>query len=135
VNCTADSTSCSATPTARYDTALQGFRRVTTGPVTPAGTELPAGATLFVAFGAANQDSAGHPRPDESDITRAPGRHPAFGLGVHGCPGSQLAREQLRLTLEELTRRLPGLRFADDRPVTMRPTLIHRSPESLRLAR
>ncbi|WP_405867939.1 cytochrome P450 [Streptomyces sp. NBC_00005] len=118
---------------ARYDSALQGFRRVTTGPVTLAGTELPAGATLFVAFGAANRDSSRHPRPHEFDITRTPERHLAFGLGVHGCPGSQSAREQLRLTLEELTRRLPGLRLADDRPVTMRPTMIHRSPQSLHL--
>ncbi|GAA3787325.1 cytochrome P450 Cyp144 [Streptomyces coacervatus] len=118
---------------ARYDGALQGFRRITTGPVTLSGTELPAGATLFVAFGAANRDSARHPRPDEFDITRPPGRHLAFGLGVHSCPGSQLAREQLRLTLEELTRRLPGLRLADDRPVTMRPTMIHRSPQALNL--
>ncbi|MFF4500960.1 cytochrome P450 [Streptomyces sp. NPDC001401] len=118
---------------ARYDSALQGFRRITTGPVTLADTELPAGATLFVAFGAANRDSSRHPRPDEFDITRTPGRHLAFGFGVHGCPGSQLAREQLRLTLEELTRRLPGLRPVDDRPVTMRPTMIHRSPEALRL--
>ncbi|MEU6254849.1 cytochrome P450 [Streptomyces sp. NPDC047043] len=118
---------------ARYDGALQGFRRVTTGPVTLAGTELPAGATLFVAFGGANRDAARHPRPDEFDITRTAERHLAFGLGAHGCPGSQLAREQLRLTLEELTRRLPGLRLADDRPVTMRPTMIHRSPEALHL--
>ncbi|MGW2565041.1 cytochrome P450 [Streptomyces sp. NPDC001537] len=118
---------------ARHDTALQGFRRVTTGPVTLAGTELPPGATVFVAFGAANRDPSRHPRPDEFDITRPPERHLAFGFGVHGCPGSQLAREQIRLTLEELTRRLPGLRLADDRPVTMRPTMIHRSPESLHL--
>ncbi|GAA2470273.1 cytochrome P450 [Streptomyces longisporus] len=118
---------------ARHDTALQGFRRTTTGPVTLAGTELPSGATLFVAFGAANRDPSRHARPDEFDITRPPERHLAFGLGVHGCPGSQLAREQLRLTLAELTRRLPGLRLADDRPVTMRPTMIHRSPESLHL--
>ncbi|MGW3121586.1 cytochrome P450 [Streptomyces sp. NPDC001107] len=118
---------------ARYDTALQGFRRVTTGPVSLAGTELPAGATLFVAFGAAGRDASRHPRPDDFDITRTPGRHLAFGFGVHACPGSQLAREQLRLTLEELTRRLPGLRLADDRPLTMRPTMIHRSPEKLHL--
>ncbi|WP_327720170.1 cytochrome P450 [Streptomyces sp. NBC_00490] len=118
---------------ARYDSALQGFRRVTTGPVTVGGTELPPGATVFVAFGGANRDAARHPRPDAFDITRAPGRHLAFGFGVHGCPGSQLAREQLRLTLEELTRRLPGLRLADDRPVEMRPTMIHRSPYRLRL--
>ncbi|WAZ24975.1 cytochrome P450 [Streptomyces cinnabarinus] len=118
---------------ARYDSALQGFRRVTTRPVTLAGTELPAGAALFVAFGAANRDPERHPRPDAFDITRAPGRHLAFGLGAHGCPGSQLAREQLRITLEALTRRLPGLRLAEDDPVTMRPTMIHRSPYRLRL--
>lgn len=118
---------------ARYDTALQGFRRVTTRPVTLAGTELPAGAALFVAFGAANRDGLRHPRPDEFDITRTPGRHLAFGFGVHACPGAQLAREQLRLTLEELTRRLPGLRRAEDQPVRMRPTMIHRSPYALHL--
>ncbi|WP_343240121.1 cytochrome P450 [Streptomyces sp. SID12488] len=118
---------------ARYDTALQGFRRVTTRPVTLAGTELPAGATLFVAFGAANRDGERYPGPDEFDITRTPVRHLAFGFGAHACPGSQLAREQLRLTLQELTGRLPGLRLAEDHPVTMRPTMIHRSPQSLRL--
>jgi cytochrome P450 len=119
---------------ARYDSALQGFRRVTTRPVTLAGTELPAGASVFVAFGGANRDAARHPRPDAFDITREPVRHVAFGFGTHGCPGSQLAREQLRITLEELTRRLPGLRLAEGRPVTMRPTLIHRSPEALHLS-
>ncbi|MER5429568.1 cytochrome P450 [Streptomyces sp. NPDC002588] len=118
---------------ARYDTALQGFRRVTTRPLTLAGTELPAGASLFVAFGGANRDGVRHPRPDEFDITRPPGRHLAFGHGPHACPGAQLAREQLRLTLIELTRRLPGLRPAADRPVVMRPTMIHRSPQELHL--
>ncbi|WP_043679172.1 cytochrome P450 [Streptomyces xylophagus] len=118
---------------ARYDTALQGFRRITTRPVTLAGTELPAGATLFIAFGAANRDETRYARADTFDITRTPSRHLAFGFGVHSCPGSQLAREQLRLTLEELTRRLPGLRLAEDRPVTMRPTMIHRSPYALHL--
>ena len=118
---------------ARYDSALQGFRRITTRPLTLAGTELPAGAPLFVAFGSANRDAARHPRPDEFDITREQVRHLAFGLGAHGCPGAQLAREQLRLTLAELTRRLPGLRLAEDRPVVMRPTMIHRSPQALHL--
>jgi cytochrome P450 len=118
---------------ARYDTALQGFRRVTTRTVTLAGTELPAGSSVFVAFGAANRDADRHPRPDAFDITRTPGRHLAFGSGVHSCPGSQLAREQLHLTLKLLTRRLPDLRLSGDHPVTMRPTMIHRSPETLHL--
>ncbi|MFJ7044526.1 cytochrome P450 [Streptomyces sp. NPDC101112] len=119
---------------ARYDTALQGFRRVTTRAVTLAGTELPAGSPVFLAFGGANRDGSRHPDPDDFDITRtAAARHLSFGLGVHACPGSTLAREQLRITLELLTRRLPGLRLADDQRIVMRPTLIHRSPETLDL--
>jgi cytochrome P450 len=120
---------------ARYDTAVQGFRRTTTRPVTISGTELPAGATVFVAYGSANRDEDRHDRPDVFDITRPVSRqHVAFGHGAHGCPGSQLAREQLRLTIELFARRMPGLRLDEDKPpVVMRPTLIHRSPEALHL--
>ncbi|MGW6461505.1 cytochrome P450 [Streptomyces sp. NPDC055078] len=118
---------------ARFDTAVQAFRRTTTRPVTVAGTELPAGATVLVAYGSANRDGARHDRPDVFDITRPLSRqHVAFGHGTHGCPGSQLAREQLRLTIGLLVHRLPGLRLDEDRPPpVMRPTLIHRSPEAL----
>ncbi|MEU9704839.1 cytochrome P450 [Streptomyces sp. NPDC047981] len=119
----------------RYDTAVQGFRRTTTRPVALAGTELPAGATVFVAYGSANRDEARHPDADTFDITRpaGPTRHVGFGHGAHGCPGSQLARAQLRITLELFTRRFPGLRLAEDEEVVMRPTLIHRSPLELPL--
>ncbi|MGW6982185.1 cytochrome P450 [Streptomyces sp. NPDC054932] len=118
---------------ARHDTAIQAFRRVTTRPVTLGGTKLPAGAAVLVAFGSANRDGERYERAGEFDITRPVNRqHLAFGHGPHGCPGSRLAREQLRLTLELLTRRLPELRLDRDRPAPrMRPTLIHRSPEAL----
>ncbi|MEU8892618.1 cytochrome P450 [Streptomyces sp. NPDC048442] len=121
---------------ARYDSPLQGFRRVTTRPVTLAGTELPAGAVVFVAYGSANRDPQRHEGPDTFDLTRtAPARHVAFGHGVHGCPGSQLGRAQVRLTLELFVRRLPGIRLerAADQRAVMRPTLIHRSPQALHL--
>ncbi|MFB7371497.1 cytochrome P450 [Streptomyces sp. NPDC056222] len=120
---------------ARFDTAVQGFRRTTTRPVVLAGTELPAGATVFVAYGSANRDEARHEDADVFDITRpaTPTRHVSFGHGAHGCPGSQLARTQLRLTLELFVRRFPGLRLAKDQDVEMRPTLIHRSPLELHL--
>ncbi|RSS78369.1 cytochrome P450 [Streptomyces sp. WAC06614] len=117
----------------RHDTAIQAFRRVTTRPVTLAGTELPAGTSVLVAFASANRDETRHERPATFDVARAGARrHLAFGHGPHGCPGSQLAREQLRLTLDLFLRRLPDLRLDPDRPApVMRPTLIHRSPESL----
>ncbi|MEU6410075.1 cytochrome P450 [Microbispora sp. NPDC046933] len=116
---------------ARHDAPVQAFRRVTTRPVTIAGTDLPEGATVLVAYGSANRDEARHDRPGDFDVTRRARRHLAFGHGVHSCPGAQLAREQVRITLETLTRRLPGLRLAADRPVVMAPTLIHRGPEAL----
>ncbi|MFI0411999.1 cytochrome P450 [Actinomadura sp. 3N508] len=114
---------------ARYEPPIQGFRRVTTRPVAVAGTELPEGAAVFVAFGAAGRDPDAHDRPGTFDITREPARHLSFGHGVHACPGAHLAREQVRITLETLTGELPGLRL--DGPVEMVPSLIHRSPREL----
>ncbi|MER5886427.1 cytochrome P450 [Streptomyces sp. NPDC001941] len=118
---------------ARFDAPVQGFRRTTTCPVTVAGTELEQGASVFVAYGSANRDGERHPDPDAFDATRPPVRHVAFGHGAHGCPGSLLAREQLRITLELFTRRLPGLRLDEGERVEMLPTLIHRSPARLPL--
>ncbi|MEV8531629.1 cytochrome P450 [Streptomyces sp. NPDC051211] len=118
---------------ARHDTAVQALRRTTTRPVTIAGTRLPAGATVLVAYGSANRDEERYERAGVFDIGRPEDRrHLAFGHGPHGCPGSQLAREQLRLTLDLFIRRLPDLRLDRDAPPpAMRPTLIHRSPQAL----
>lgn len=117
---------------ARFDAPVQGFRRTVTAPFTLAGHELKEGDQVFVSYGSAGRDEAVFERADTFDITRDPVRHLSFGHGVHGCPGAQLAREQVRLTLERLAGRLPGLRLASGR-VTMEPTLIHRSPEALHI--
>ena len=115
--------------------ALHPFGAISDSPIgVRIPSTLPAGTPVFLAFAGANRDASRHPRPDDFDITRHAGsRHLSFGLGTHTCPGSQLAREQLRLTLEQLTTRLPELRLAEGRRTTMRPTLIHRSPERLDL--
>lgn len=118
---------------ARFDTAIQAFRRVTTRPVTLAGTRLPAGAAVLVAYASANRDERRHADADRFDIRRpVDRRHLAFGHGPHTCPGARLARAQLRVTLELFSRLLPDLRLDERRPPpSMRPTLIHRSPETL----
>ncbi|WP_327357028.1 cytochrome P450 [Streptomyces sp. NBC_01304] len=116
---------------ARWGAPVQGFRRITTRPVTLGRTELPAGTALFVAYAAANRDPALTPDPDTFDPARPPARHLGFGHGTHGCPGATLAREELRITLELLTRRLPALRLVADEKAEMLPTLIHWSPAAL----
>lgn len=60
----------------------------------------------------ANRDESVFDRPDELDIARHPNPHLSFGYGPHFCPGSQLARMELQVSLEAILSRLPGLRFA-----------------------
>jgi cytochrome P450 len=118
---------------ARFEAPIQGFRRTVTTDVTLGETELHADDVIFISFGSAGRDADADLRPDEFDISRQAFRHLSFGHGPHGCPGSQIAKEQVRITLEILIRDLPGLRLART-DVTMVPTLIHRSPEKLFLA-
>ncbi len=46
-------------------------------------------------------------------IDRAENRHYAFGLGIHRCLGSNLARLELRVTLQRVLERVPPFHLAD----------------------
>lgn len=48
------------------------------------------------------------------DFTRRGGRHSAFGSGPHMCPGQELARAEVAITMEEWLRRIPEFRLAPD---------------------
>ena len=52
-------------------------------------------------------------RPNEVIIDRQVNRHAAFGLGIHRCLGSNLARMELRVALEEWLAAIPSFRLAD----------------------
>ncbi len=70
------------------------------------------GEQVMVSNTSANHDDGVFSDPDELDITRHPNPHIAFGHGPHVCIGAQLARLELRVALEALLSRLPGLRIA-----------------------
>ncbi len=81
--------------------------RVVTEDVEFAGCPMRAGDKVLMNFPAANRDPAAFDRPDEVLLDRRDNRHVAFGSGIHRCAGSNLARMELRIALEEWLARVP----------------------------
>jgi cytochrome P450 len=71
------------------------------------GQHIEAGDRLVLSWSSANFDESVFDRPDEVILDRFPNRHQAFGLGIHRCLGSNLARAEFAVVLEEVLRRLP----------------------------
>jgi len=82
------------------------------------GVDMKAEDWILLSFPAANRDPAQFARADEVIIDREVNRHAAFGLGIHRCVGSHLARMELRVALEVWLDRIPEFSLADPDAVT-----------------
>ena len=94
------------------------------------GRQLRKGDKVLISWASANRDASEFPAADSFDVTRGRNRHLAFGAGPHRCAGSNLARLNLRIALEELLRRLPEFALAGGAQVRFHSTLT-RSPLEL----
>jgi cytochrome P450 len=122
-------------------TALEEFLRAF-APVTMArlvkhdmawrGVDMKADDWILLSFPAANRDPGQFDRADEIVIDREANRHAAFGLGIHRCVGSHLARMELRVALEVWLERIPQFSLADPAAVTWSAGQI-RGPRALPL--
>ncbi|MEV0629405.1 cytochrome P450 [Nonomuraea wenchangensis] len=122
-------------------TAMEEFLRVY-APVTMArlvkedmhwnGVDMKADDWVLLSFPAANRDPAQFEQADEVVIDRKVNRHVAFGLGIHRCVGSHLARMELRVALEVWLERMPRFELADPAAVTWAAGQV-RGPRSLPL--
>ena len=95
---------------------------------TVAGCPMRAGEMVMLSFPAANRDPAMFPEPDRVILDRAENRHAAFGLGIHRCIGSNLARMELTVAVETFLHRMPAFRISG--PVTWSIGAV-RGPRSL----
>ncbi|MBV9487388.1 MAG: cytochrome P450 [Frankiaceae bacterium] len=77
------------------------------------GVDMKAEDWILLSFPAANRDPDQFERADEVVIDREVNRHAAFGLGIHRCLGSHLARMELRVALEVWLERIPAFSLAD----------------------
>jgi cytochrome P450 len=76
------------------------------------------GHMVLLSFPAANRDPAVFPAADRVVLDRTENRHAAFGLGIHRCIGSNLARMEIRVALEEWLARIPEFGLDPQAPVT-----------------
>ncbi|MBE1591917.1 cytochrome P450 [Nonomuraea angiospora] len=82
------------------------------------GVDMKADDWVLLSFPAANRDPEQFDRAGEVVIDREVNRHAAFGLGIHRCVGSHLARMELRIALEVWLERIPVFGLDDPAAVT-----------------
>ena len=81
------------------------------------GVTLRAGDMIALPTILTNLDDALYPDPLKVDFARPAGKQTTFGNGIHRCPGSPLARLEIRVLLEEWLTRIPDFEIDPDRPV------------------
>ncbi len=86
---------------------VMGLARTVARDTELGGQQLCEGERLWLCWASANRDVAMFERPDEVILDRFPNKHTTFGLGAHRCIGSNFARMELRVMVEEVLRRIP----------------------------
>jgi cytochrome P450 len=77
------------------------------------GRRIAAGDKVVIYWASANRDEAEFGCPAAFDLDRPSNRHLSFGAGPHRCAGSNLARMNLRIAVEQVVTRLDGIRLQD----------------------
>jgi cytochrome P450 len=117
----------------RLDSPVTTEARYVTQDTELAGVPLRAGEYVLLHFGSANRDETQFANAGQLDLDRSENRHIAFGIGIHRCIGSNLARLTISVAFEELLRRVRNIRSAGGREVHFTPGLSWR-PAGLRVA-
>jgi cytochrome P450 len=98
----------------RFVSPIQTLARTVTTDTELGGCRLNRGDRILIAWAGANRDEKVFDRPDEVVLDRYPNRHLAFGVGIHRCIGSNLARAQFLAVLDAVLTRLPDYEVIDE---------------------
>lgn len=108
----------------RLTSPVHSFCRTAPQATEVGGMAIPQDAKILCVLGAANLDPEFWPDPDRFDITRAAGAHLAFGVGIHGCVGQNIARAEAEALLTAIARKVAAIELAD-KPVWRANNAIH----------
>jgi len=96
----------------RFAGSIHGLPRTVATEVELSGHTFCAGESVLVNHASANRDAAVFPEPDRCILDRHDNRHLGFGAGVHRCLGSNLARLEFHIGLEQVLSRMPDYTLA-----------------------
>ena len=109
----------------RWVSPVNLFRRTALRDTELSGQPIAAGDKVVVFYASANRDEAVFAAPEQFDVGRDPNPHVGFGGGgPHFCLGRHLAALELRVLLQALTERMPGIRL-DGEPSRLRSNFIN----------
>jgi cytochrome P450 len=103
-NATPDKISKAADEFLRFSSPVPAAGRTLTEDAVVQGCPMKKGDRVTLNWLAANHDPEVFPNPDVLDLDRNASQHLAFGVGYHKCLGMHLAKRELRLTIEALSK-------------------------------
>lgn len=116
----------------RLEGSVVAWRRKATRETEISGVRIPKDAKLLIVSASANHDLRHFENGDFLDIYRDNAvEHLTFGYGSHQCMGKNFARLEMRIFIEELTRRLPHMQLVAEQEFTYLPSLSFRGPDRL----
>ncbi|HML00490.1 MAG TPA: cytochrome P450 [Acidimicrobiales bacterium] len=115
----------------RFVSPVISFMRTATTDTEVGGQAIRQGDRLLMLYQSANRDGDVFENPDELRIDRSPNPQLAFGIGPHVCLGINLARLEIRVTFEEIVRRLPDTHVSPGFTPRYSPHTLVRALESL----
>ncbi|MGA9674088.1 MAG: cytochrome P450 [Mycobacterium sp.] len=98
----------------RFAGSIHGIPRTVTKEVEIGGQNLCPGQSVIVNYASANRDDREFPDAHRCILDRQTNRHLGFGAGVHRCLGSNLARLEFRIGVEQTLARMPNYTVATD---------------------
>lgn len=120
--------------TIRFDGSVLGWYRRVARDTEFLGHRFAEGQFVVMAFGSGNHDACKFADPESYCPVRENRERPlTFSQGRHFCLGAPLARLEVQVALDELSRRLPDLRLAPDQSITLAPSVATRTIESMEL--
>lgn len=88
------------------------------------GVPLKAGDMIAIPTQVHGLDPRVNPDPLAIDPARKRARHSTFGSGPHMCPGQELARKEVAITLEEWLKRIPEFALGPDSDLSPVPGIV-----------